>query len=123
MPTKHRPKISRKNPNFRVNASANPNGSDGFSWVSLTRSIRRGSEQFWSNFGESVKKETGFDLKDVNVKVGEYLGQAGEGLKRGGTELERFKNELVPEFVSWNQWERWKVKFLNLILISHWLQR
>ncbi|KAK9937407.1 hypothetical protein M0R45_014201 [Rubus argutus] len=108
LPTKHRPKISRKNPNFRVKASANPNGSDGFSWVSLTRSIRRGSEQFWSNFGESVKKETGFDLKDVNVKVGEYLGQAAEGLKRGGTELERFKTDLVPEFVSWNQWERWK---------------
>ncbi|PRQ33700.1 hypothetical protein RchiOBHm_Chr5g0060561 [Rosa chinensis] len=74
----------------------------------LARSIRRGSEQFWSNFGDSVKKETGFDLKDVNVKVGEYLGQAGEELKRGGTKLERFRTELVPEFVSWNQWERWK---------------
>ncbi|BBH01448.1 FTSH protease 12 [Prunus dulcis] len=88
--------------------SANSNGSDGFSWVSLTQSIRRGSERFWSNFGESVKKETGFDLKDANVKVGEYVGRVEGGLKKGRTELERFKTELVPEFVSWNRWERWK---------------
>ncbi|KAL6206120.1 hypothetical protein ACLB2K_023369 [Fragaria x ananassa] len=101
LPTTQRPKLSRKNSFFRVRASANPNGSDGFSWVSLTRSIRRGSEQFWSSFGDSLKKETGFDLKEVNVKVGECLGQA-------GAELERFKTELVPEFVSWNRLEHWK---------------
>ncbi|PQQ13628.1 ATP-dependent zinc metalloprotease FTSH 12 chloroplastic [Prunus yedoensis var. nudiflora] len=88
--------------------SANSNGSDGFSWGSLTQSIRRGSERFWSNFGESVKKETGFDLKDANVKVGEYVGRVEGGLKKGRTELEWFKTELVPEFVSWNRWERWK---------------
>ncbi|KAI5332579.1 PREDICTED: ATP-dependent [Prunus dulcis] len=108
LPTKHRPKISPKKPTFRVMGSANSNGSDGFSWVSLTQSIRRGSERFWSNFGESVKKETGFDLKDANVKVGEYVGRVEGGLKKGRTELERFKTELVPEFVSWNRWERWK---------------
>lgn len=73
--------------------------------MSLTRSIRRGSEQFWSSFGDSLKKETGFDLKEVNVKVGECLGQA-------GAELERFKTELVPEFVSWNRLEHWKVMFV-----------
>ncbi|KAL6283152.1 hypothetical protein ACE6H2_014081 [Prunus campanulata] len=108
LPTKHRPKTSREKPTFRVMGSANSNGSDGFSWGSLTQSIRRGSERFWSNFGESVKKETGFDLKDANVKVGEYVGRVEGGLKKGRTELERFKTELVPEFVSWNRWERWK---------------
>nr|XP_017190226.1 ATP-dependent zinc metalloprotease FTSH 12, chloroplastic-like isoform X2 [Malus domestica] len=107
LPTKHRPKISRQRPVFRVMASANSNRSDGFSWLSLTRSIRRGSERFWLDFGEWVK-ETGFDLKEVNVMVGEYLELVGDGLKKGGTELERFRTELLPEFVSWNQWERWK---------------
>nr|XP_017190225.1 ATP-dependent zinc metalloprotease FTSH 12, chloroplastic-like isoform X1 [Malus domestica] len=108
LPTKHRPKISRQRPVFRVMASANSNRSDGFSWLSLTRSIRRGSERFWLDFGEWVK-ETGFDLKEVNVMVGEYLELVGDGLKKGGTELERFRTELLPEFVSWNQWERWKI--------------
>ncbi|TQE08799.1 hypothetical protein C1H46_005647 [Malus baccata] len=89
-------------------ASVNSNGPDGFSWQSLTRSIRRGSERFLSDFGESVKKETGFDLKEANVTVGEFVGRVGDGLKKGGTELERFRTELLPEFVSWNRWERWK---------------
>ncbi|CAN6545609.1 unnamed protein product [Malus baccata var. baccata] len=108
LPTKHRPKISRQKPTFRVMASVNSNGPDGFSWQSLTRSIRRGSERFLSDFGESVKKETGFDLKEANVTVGEFVGRVGDGLKKGGTELERFRTELLPEFVSWNRWERWK---------------
>ncbi|GLT61232.1 hypothetical protein SLA2020_339540 [Shorea laevis] len=85
LPTKHRLKISRQRPTFRVLASANPNGSDGFSWLSLTRSVRRGSERFWSK-----------------------LGQVSEGVRKGGAELERFRTDLVPEFVSWNRWERWK---------------
>ncbi|XP_059443168.1 ATP-dependent zinc metalloprotease FTSH 12, chloroplastic isoform X1 [Corylus avellana] len=108
LPTKHRLKISRQRPIFRVLASANPNGSDGFSWLSLSRSVRRGSERFWSKLGESVKKEIGFDLDDANVKVGDFVGQVSEGVRKGGAELERFKTELVPEFVSWNRWERWK---------------
>ncbi|XP_048425690.1 ATP-dependent zinc metalloprotease FTSH 12, chloroplastic isoform X2 [Pyrus x bretschneideri] len=108
LPTKHRPKISRQKPTFRVMASVNSNGPDRFSWQSLTRSIRRGSERFWSDFGESVKKETGFDLKEANVTVGDFVGRVGDGLKKGGTELERFRTELLPEFVSWNRWERWK---------------
>lgn len=104
-------------------ASVNSNGPDRFSWQSLTRSIRRGSERFWSDFGESVKKETGFDLKEANVTVGDFVGRVGDGLKKGGTELERFRTELLPEFVSWNRWERWKVRQLDSILISVWLQR
>ncbi|XP_050367356.1 ATP-dependent zinc metalloprotease FTSH 12, chloroplastic [Argentina anserina] len=101
LPTSQRPNFPPKNSTFRVKASSDPNGADGFSFRRLTRSIRRGSEQFWSSFGDSLKKETGFDLKEVNVKAGECLGQA-------GTELERFRTELVPEFVRWNQWEQWK---------------
>jgi len=77
--------------------------------LSLTRSVRRGSERFWSKLGESVKKEIGFDLEDANVKVGEFVGPVSEGVRKGGPELERFRTELVPEFVSWNRWERWKV--------------
>ena len=56
-----------------------------------------------------MKKETGFDLEDANVKVGEFVGRAKEGVSKGRGELERFRTELVPEFVSWNRWERWKV--------------
>ncbi|KAF3946426.1 hypothetical protein CMV_027302 [Castanea mollissima] len=99
----------KRGPNFRVLAFANPNGSDGFSWLRLTQSVRRGSEQLWSKLGESAKKETGFDLEDANVKVGEFVGRAKEGVSKGQGELERFRTELVPEFVSWNRWERWKV--------------
>ncbi|KAF3961098.1 hypothetical protein CMV_014251 [Castanea mollissima] len=108
LPKNPRSKNSHHRPNFRVLASANPNGSDGFSWLRLTQSVRRGSERLWSKLGESVKKETGFDLEDANVKVGELVGRAQEGVSKGRGELERFRTELVPEFVSWNQWERWK---------------
>ena len=48
-------------------------------------------------------------LEDANVKVGEFLGRAKEGVSKGRGELERFRTELVPEFVSRNWWERWKV--------------
>ncbi|XP_075645953.1 ATP-dependent zinc metalloprotease FTSH 12, chloroplastic [Castanea sativa] len=108
LPKNPRSKNSHHRPNFRVLASANPNGSDGFSWLRLTQSVRRGSERLWSKLGESVKKETGFDLEDANVKVGEFVGRAKEGVSKGQGELERFRTELVPEFVSWNRWERWK---------------
>ena len=48
-------------------------------------------------------------LEDVNVKVGEFVRQAKEGVSKGWGELERFRTKLVPKFVSWNQWECWKV--------------
>ena len=38
LPKNPRSKNSQHRPNFCVLASANPNGSDGFSWLSLTRS-------------------------------------------------------------------------------------
>ncbi|KAK9274699.1 hypothetical protein L1049_021950 [Liquidambar formosana] len=108
-PSHHRPKLFRlKKPIFLAYSSANPNGSDGFSWPSLARSIRHGSQRFWSKFGESVKKETGFDLEDANVNVGEFVGRVRERVKLGEAELERVRAELVPEFINWNKWERWK---------------
>nr|POE62022.1 atp-dependent zinc metalloprotease ftsh 12, chloroplastic [Quercus suber] len=48
-------------------------------------------------------------LEDANVKVGEFVGRAKEGVSKGWGELERFRTELVLEFVSWNRWERWKL--------------
>ena len=69
LPKNPRSKNSHHRPNFRVLASANPNGSDGFSWLSLTRSVRYGSDRLWSKLGESGKKETGFAWKGL-AKVG-----------------------------------------------------
>ncbi|KAK9991410.1 hypothetical protein SO802_026395 [Lithocarpus litseifolius] len=109
LPKNPRSKNSHHRPNFRVLAFANPNGSDGFSLLSLTRSVRCGLEQLWSKLGESRKKETGFCLEDANVKVGEFAWPAKEGVSKGQGELEWFRTKLVPKFVSWNQWERWKL--------------
>ena len=43
------------------------------------------------------------------MKVGEFVGRAKEGVSKGQGELEWFRTKLVPEFVSWNRWECWKV--------------
>ncbi|KAI4323236.1 hypothetical protein L6164_022858 [Bauhinia variegata] len=103
-----RSKISRRKPKFRALASANPNGADGFSWSQFSRSFQLGSKRFWLKFGEMVKKETGFDLEDANEKVGEFVEQVRDGLKTSGAEVERFRTQWIPEFISWNRWERWK---------------
>ncbi|KAI9161766.1 hypothetical protein LWI28_020493 [Acer negundo] len=58
--------------------------------------------------GESVKKETGFDFDEANVKVSELVGRVKGELKKGESELTRFRTELVPAFVEWNRWELWK---------------
>lgn len=71
---------------FRIHSSANQGGVDGFSWPSLAASFRHGVERFWLKLRESVKKETGFDLEEANVKV----------------------DKSMQEFVNWNRWERWK---------------
>ncbi|XP_021299489.1 ATP-dependent zinc metalloprotease FTSH 12, chloroplastic [Herrania umbratica] len=104
VPTRRRLKIRASS------SSANPggSGSNGFSWFSLARSFRLGSELFWSKFGESVKKETGFNLDEANVRVNELVGRVKEGFRKGEGEFTRLWTELVPEFVSWNRWERWK---------------
>lgn len=108
LPRSHRLKKSSQRPILRVLASADPNGSDSFSWQSLTRSVRRGSERFWSKLSETVGKETGFDLEDANVKVGELAGRVREGMGKGRDNLERLRTDLVPAFLNWNRWERWK---------------
>ena len=128
LPSKPRPKISRQRPGFRVLAASNSNGSNGFSWLSLSRSLQQGSARFWSNLGESLKKETGFDLDNANLKVNEFAGRVRDGLKIGGNELERFRNDVWPEFVNWNKWQYWKVILIKLfvvvfLLVSVWLMR
>ncbi|GMI85147.1 FTSH protease 12, EMBRYO DEFECTIVE 36, EMBRYO DEFECTIVE 156, EMBRYO DEFECTIVE 1047 [Hibiscus trionum] len=98
LPTRRRLKIKASS------SSTNPSGSgsNGFSW------LRLGSNKFWSKFGESVKKETGFDLDEANVMIGELVGRVSHGLRKGEDQFNQFKTESLPEFVSWNQWERWK---------------
>ncbi|KAJ6312094.1 hypothetical protein OIU77_013779 [Salix suchowensis] len=108
LPTNRRARISRKKPIFRIHSSANANGSDGFSWPILTRSVRLGTERFFLKLGESVKKETGFDIEGVNVKVGEFVESIKGDIKKGDAALTRFRTELLTDFVDWNRWERWK---------------
>ncbi|XP_024020237.1 ATP-dependent zinc metalloprotease FTSH 12, chloroplastic [Morus notabilis] len=106
--TKQRHKLYRKRPEFRALAAANPNGSGGFSWRSLSRSLRQGSVRFWSNLGDSVKKETGFDLEEANARVTEFAGRVRDGVKVSGSELDRFRTDVLAEFVDWNKWQHWK---------------
>lgn len=59
-----------------------------------------------SNLGEILKKETGFDLEDANIKARGLI-------NRGREAVDRFRLELVPEFVEWNKWDKWKVFIFN----------
>lgn len=102
-------KIPRRKSKFRALAFPNPDGADGFSWSDISRSFQNGSKRFWLKFGEMVKKETGFSLENANGKVAQFVGQVRDGAKKSGAELERFRTQGVPAFVSWNRWERWKV--------------
>nr|POE89607.1 atp-dependent zinc metalloprotease ftsh 12, chloroplastic [Quercus suber] len=65
-----------------------------------------------------------FDSIDANVKLGEFVGRAKEGVSKGRGELERFRIELVPKFVSWNWWERWKLgsSIARLIKLQEFLR-
>ncbi|KAL6975053.1 hypothetical protein U1Q18_023848 [Sarracenia purpurea var. burkii] len=88
LPSKCRPKLcGQKQPFSRVFALANPSGSGDFPWLSLPQSIRRSSERFFSKFGDSVKKETGFDLKEANVRVAGFVGRFQEAAKKGEVEF------------------------------------
>ncbi|OVA12409.1 Peptidase M41 [Macleaya cordata] len=81
---KQRTKHFRKKLIFRASSSTgNENESDGFSWSRVSRSIRRGSERFLSNFGELVKKETGFDFDEANMKVVLFVGRVRDVAKKG----------------------------------------
>ncbi|XP_057948063.1 ATP-dependent zinc metalloprotease FTSH 12, chloroplastic [Malania oleifera] len=94
-------KLSRQKSIFLASASGNQSGSESFSWFSLNQSVRRGSERFLSKFGELLRRETGFDLEDNRGKVAGFVGLIREAAKKG-------EAELVPEFIYWNKWERWK---------------
>lgn len=108
-----RPTISRRK-RFVISASSSSSSEpDGFSWLRLAQSIRRGSQRFFENVGESVKKETGFNLK---VPVDEFQGRARDSARKAQEKLERVNSELLPQFISWNKWESWKVCFLVLQL-------
>ncbi|GKV29441.1 hypothetical protein SLEP1_g38368 [Rubroshorea leprosula] len=52
-------------------------------------------KRFWSNIGESVKKETGFDLGEANVKASEFGRSVKEVVKKGEDEFARFSTELL----------------------------
>lgn len=58
--------------------------------------------------GESVKKETGFDVEGGNVKVGEFVERIKGDIKKGDAALTRFRTGLLTDFMDWNRWERWK---------------
>ncbi|XP_015066313.1 ATP-dependent zinc metalloprotease FTSH 12, chloroplastic [Solanum pennellii] len=110
LPFKCRRKFSRiRRPTIVASSSSNTNNSpEGFSWLQLSQSIRRGSERFLNQLEDSVKQETGFDFKDVKVKVGEFSGRAVDSAKNGQVLLQRFQSELFPEFLNWNKFESWK---------------
>lgn len=58
--------------------------------------------------GESVKKETGFDVEGGNVKVGEFVESIKGDIKKGDAAFTQFRTGLLTDFVDWNRWERWK---------------
>ncbi|ONK74835.1 uncharacterized protein A4U43_C03F10620 [Asparagus officinalis] len=94
-------KFCHKRAGFRASASASGDGRGNFSWDKVSRSIQRGSERFVLNLGEILKKETGFDLEGANIKARGLI-------NRGREAVDRFRLELVPEFVEWNKWDKWK---------------
>lgn len=105
----YRPKISRQKRSKISASSSSSNGSQGFSWQRLSQSIRLGSQRFFENLGDSVKKETGFNLDDVMIRVDEFSARARDSAWKAQDTLERVNSELLPQFVSWNKWESWKV--------------
>ncbi|KAF5188002.1 Atp-dependent zinc metalloprotease ftsh 12 protein [Thalictrum thalictroides] len=90
---------------FQASSDKNENGSDGFSWSGVSHSIRQGLGKSLLNFGEFVKKETGFDLGEVNIKV---VGRVKDTRKKAEVAFDRFRLELVPAFIEWNAWDQWK---------------
>lgn len=104
--------LSRKKLILRASSSdttGDENESDSFSWSRVSRSIRRGSERFFSNFGESVKKEIGLDFDEARNKVVLVVAPVRDVAKKCHVAFDRFRFEFVPGFVDWNKLERWKV--------------
>ncbi|KAI3703154.1 hypothetical protein L6452_28910 [Arctium lappa] len=89
------PRYKRSKSSFRVSASVNP--EDGSAWTRFSRSIRRTSDVLLENLGDSLKKETGFDLQDANAKLSEFVGGIQDSVLKAQT-----------QFWTWNEWQRWK---------------
>lgn len=113
LPFKCRRKFSpQRRPTFLASSSSSSsNTPEGFSWLQLSQSIRRGSKRFFNQLEDSVKKETGFDFEDAKLKVEEFSGRAVDSAKNAQILLLRFQSELFPEFLNWNKFESWKVNF------------
>ncbi|PKI65540.1 hypothetical protein CRG98_014040, partial [Punica granatum] len=52
--------------------------------------------------------ETGLDVDEANTKARELAGRVTERVMVDEAELTRFRTELLPAFLQWNRWERWK---------------
>ncbi|XXG69002.1 hypothetical protein AAC387_Pa06g1970 [Persea americana] len=108
-PPKHNQKrLKHKRLVFRASASGDPNGSDAFSWPSVSRSIRRGSERALSNLSESLKRATGLDLEPANRNISGLVDGFWDAVRKEESAFNRFRFELFPAFVDWNRLERWK---------------
>uniref|UniRef100_A0A7N0TFN8 AAA+ ATPase domain-containing protein n=1 Tax=Kalanchoe fedtschenkoi TaxID=63787 RepID=A0A7N0TFN8_KALFE len=90
----------RRRPLLIVSASQTPNPDD-FPPPNLSTSLRRGYERVLTKFTESLKRETGFDLRNAYAK-------ADEAWRKADVKLEQFRRHLVPAFIDWNQMKRWK---------------
>lgn len=120
-PPKCRRKAFRhRRPTVLASSSDTNSNPEGFFWLQISHSIRSGSKRFFNQLQDSVKKETGFDFEDAKVKVEEFSGRAVDSAKNGQILLQRFQSELFPEFLNWNKFEYWKVKFS--IFLSNYLQ-
>ncbi|GMH10683.1 hypothetical protein Nepgr_012524 [Nepenthes gracilis] len=102
------PKFHHQSLFILASVSRNSNGSDGFSWARLAHSIRRGSDRFMTKLGESVKKETGIDFEDADKRMVRLSLRVQDAAKKCEFEFNRFRFELVPEFINWNKWDYWK---------------
>ncbi|KAK4746081.1 hypothetical protein SAY87_012393 [Trapa incisa] len=107
-PSYHRagiPRRRRRTFRFRARSSSSPEWSD---WQRLSQSIQRGSQRFLSKCGESLKKDTGYDVEEAGAKARELVGKVMERVRVDDEELTRLRTELVPAFLQWNRWGRWK---------------
>lgn len=80
-----------------------------FSWKDVSESIRRGSERFRSRFGGYLREETGFDFEEASLKAGGLLVRFRDAAAKGYAAVDRFRLEILPQFIEWNKWENWQV--------------
>ncbi|CAA0842133.1 ATP-dependent zinc metalloprotease FTSH 12-chloroplastic [Striga hermonthica] len=104
----YRPALSRRKRSIISASSSSSSGPQGFSWPHLLQSIRRGSQRFLENLGKSAERVTGINLEDIKARVDDISSNARESARQAKDELEQVNLEMMPQFVSWNKWERWK---------------